>query len=266
VRLFVATIGFLIFAPTVVAFTVYVRLFVRSMLRNWTLEHLITLLFLWQTQIAAAFAIAAALIGSAVVLHQTATVRRQEDERRERRSAALWAVLPLVLMELIDYATSCAKILAGLLERSSTGVHVHQPGLQFPPLPDGLVDRLAELIEAIESGHANPLIILVRRLQIQHARAREIQRRAVDQHGSIVLRANLIHGLIGAAEIYARCANLLSYARGSVDIVAAISPNDVKTALSALSLIAGDLSDIKELIREIDRIAATDPNGGWPET
>jgi uncharacterized membrane protein len=48
------------------------------MLRQFTLNHLITLLYLWQAQTEAAFAIAAAaLIGAMAVLGQTAATGRR---------------------------------------------------------------------------------------------------------------------------------------------------------------------------------------------
>ncbi len=174
--------------PTLVTLGVYGGLFVRSVVRHPTLDHLIALLFLWQTQTGAAFAIAAAFIGGAVVLHQTATTRRLEDVRRSRRAAALRAVLPLALSELCDYAARCAAISAELLAQPSSSP-VKAPGLSVPSLPPGLVDQLTELIEASEPDHARPLIVLVRRVQIQHARMRDMQRRAGSQTGSILVRA-----------------------------------------------------------------------------
>ena len=258
------TIGFLVAAPTLATLGLYSWLFLRSMLRDPTLKHLITLLFLWQTQIGAAFAIAAALLGAAVILHQTATARRLEEKRRERRVAALRAVLPLALMQLSDYAASGAKIHAALLGQPKTQ-RIKASGLQFPSLPDELVSRLTELIEATDSDRARPLIILVRRLQIHHARARDTQMRSTAQQGSILVRTNVVGRVIDAAEIYARCEKLFVYARSDADVpVAAVSPDDVK---NALLLISASLTDMEELEQGIKRRESEDQNGpSWPES
>ncbi len=255
---FAATTGTVIGTLTLAALGVYSWLFVRSMLAHWTLKHFIVLLFRWQTLTGAVFAIAAAVIGATAILHQTETTRQREEKRRERRAAALRAVLPLALTELSDYAARCATICAEWLVQSRA-----QGGsalaFQFPALPTGLVDTLIELIEAIESDHARPLVVLLRRLQIQHARARDIQQRVTGQHGKILLRNNVVGGVIDAAEIHARCSKLFAYARGCATVpAAAISSNDVK---QALFLMLPCLGDAEELGQKIDHRATAD----WPE-
>jgi hypothetical protein len=90
--------GFLIAAPTLAALGLYGGLFFRSIVTHPTLGHLIALLFLWQTQTTGAFAIAAAVVGAAAILYQVETTSRLAEEERDRRAAALWAVLPLTLI------------------------------------------------------------------------------------------------------------------------------------------------------------------------
>jgi len=218
---------------------------------------------LWQTQTGAAFAIAAALIGAAVVLDQTATTRGLEEMRRARRATALRAVLPLVLTELTDYAACCAAINARLLAQLSSSA-ITDPDLEFPALPAKMADRLTDLIEASELNHARPLIVLSKRVQIHHARMRDTRRRATSKDGSILVRANVVHRVIDSAEIYARCDKLFLYARGgAVGPAAAITPNDVKRALR---LIITGLPDAEELNNEIDRFALNGENEmPWPE-
>ena len=95
---------------TAVAIGGYVALFLGSMIRHRSWDHLTELLFLWQAQTGAAFALAAALIGAAVIVDQTQAAERRAEEQRERRAGALWAVSSLMLTELSDYGTSCALI------------------------------------------------------------------------------------------------------------------------------------------------------------
>lgn len=91
---------------TIVVAGGYGWLFLRSWARHdWALDHLTTLLFLWQIQTGAAFALAVALIGSAVILDQTQAARRQEEERRHLdRKALATALLSEVnlLMKRLD--------------------------------------------------------------------------------------------------------------------------------------------------------------------
>jgi hypothetical protein len=82
-------IGLLVIGtPTLAASGLYIFLFLRSMHRHPTLEHLIVLLSLWQTQTGAAFAIAAALLGAVAILYQTETTQRLEEARRKQAKDA----------------------------------------------------------------------------------------------------------------------------------------------------------------------------------
>lgn len=87
------------------------RYLVRRLTATPTWKHLIELLYLWQAQTGAAFALAAAVLGAIVIPHQTGTTRRLEETRRTRRADTLRAVLPLILTELADYAANCAGFL-----------------------------------------------------------------------------------------------------------------------------------------------------------
>ena len=82
-------IGVVVLAPTVLVGLVYLGLFVRAVFRLPTLQHLITLLVMWQTLIGAAFALAAALIGASAIVQQTTATGRRAVERRQRRAIAL---------------------------------------------------------------------------------------------------------------------------------------------------------------------------------
>ena len=84
----ISGIGIVVLAVTAVALALYGWLFLTAMLRQLTRE---------QTQTAAAFAIAAALIGAIAVSRQTVASERRADDRRARRASALRAVLPLML-------------------------------------------------------------------------------------------------------------------------------------------------------------------------
>ena len=98
------------------------------MLRHWTLEHLIALLFLWQTQMGAAFAIAAALLGAGAILYQTETTQRLEEARRkqakdaelETRATELQNLRQALHTEVALTASQCLKTLNDFTRTDST--------------------------------------------------------------------------------------------------------------------------------------------------
>ncbi len=248
--------------PTAITLMIYVGLFIISILRKPTLEHLTVLLYLWQTQVAAALAIAAAMIGAAAIFEQTAANQRQEYQRRTRRAVALRAVLPLVLSELADYTDQCASTYLRLL--AVPIAQASQSRTQFPSLPPAFSDRLIELIEASEQDHASPLISLLRRVQIQRARAKNAESRTMGRSGHLLTQRNLEDGLIDTSEIHARCAKLFVYARGESELPASdIFAADVKSSLSILTISEQTQPNLND---QIDRRQASVPRGKpWPE-
>lgn len=260
----VTLLGVITATWAVAALGLYGWLFMRSMQRaGWTLTHLTDLLYLWQTQTGVAFAVAAAILGATAVLYQTAATRRGEEERRARRFVALRAVLPLTLSELTDYAAACAKIHETLLS-PTFGIPIVAPGIQCPSLPNGLVDRLAEIIEASDERHTRPLVVLIQHVQIQHARVQRTKVAASGASRSLLFRPNVIAGIVDAAELHARCGNLFIYAREDADSPAApIHADHVKAALYQ---VVPSLADTKEVEDELKgRAMNGDESHPWPK-
>ena len=156
----------------VLILVLYGGLFLRSMLRDPTLKHLIELLVVWQTQTGAAIAVAAAFIGARAVIHQTKTTERIEADKKARRAVAIRAVLPLTLAELEDYATRSAEIYLRLSPEWER-ILFKVEAVRFPPIPEGLPGRMVDLIEASDPSHGKPLIALIRGVQIHHSRMME---------------------------------------------------------------------------------------------
>jgi hypothetical protein len=264
-------VGAVVLVGTVAASAMYVLLFVTAIVRHPT--HLIVLLFNWQTQTGAAFAIAAAWIGALAVVHQTRATERQAEERRKRRAHALRSVLPLLLSELSDYAERCAEIVDKVLRNYGDRVsisHRQQSRISppvviqsldwpkdrsIPPLPSGFTEQLTDLIEVIPPAYAKPLIELIRCVQLQHSRAMTWQREVLRETRS-VLYSNLITSLVRTCEVHARCTALSDYAH---NITAqppppTISAREVKDAAFSL---AGTGMVMDGVISEIERL--------WPE-
>jgi len=252
----------LLFATSFVLF-IYTSLFFSSMCRHFSVAHFIILSYIWQTLISGAFAISAAILGVSAILYQTEQARQADEYRRKRRADALTATFALALSELCDYASTCAKINAGLLQNSA-GSTIKCPELQFPSLPPGLIQGLSDLIEVSEEAHSKPLIDLVRRVQIVSARMADVQRRATGPSTSLLLPTNLIARTIDAAEIFARAGVLLGYVRRAAASPAEpVTFQDVRRALITMPSGISNFQLFQDAIER--RFEANGKNPEWPE-
>ena len=247
---------------TGVVLLIYLGLFIRSMCAHPSFEQLrlLLLLFLWQAQSGALLAVLAAGIGATAVLIQTREGRRQADEQRHKRLSAQRAALPLTLAAVADYAEECAGHVENLLHRPHGAGRIEIP--RFPPLPHDLLARVSQVIESCDELEARPLIILSRRLQIQHSRIRQLQGDSSGRSPLSLITPNLQARLIDAAEVYARCGALFGWARGD-DVASGITASDVKTALLVMHIA---ITDADEIERDIDRRAQHgELDRPWPE-
>lgn len=261
-RLVAQIVGSLI-AFAAVCVLPYAFLFGRSMLRHSTVQHFIALSYIWQTLIAAGFAVVAALTGACLLLCQIGQTAELENRRLRNRARALRAALPLALSELSDYAKKCAELNATLTSKQTNGM-VQTNGVQFPSLPVGLVADLTDLIEASDENHGRPLIDLIRRVQIQHARALSIQDRATGHNlVSVTTVNNLKAGVLDAAEIFARCSALFEYARGEATTPAEpITFKNVRDAMSLVLIRCPDMTPFEDAFNPREQYSKNDNT--WP--
>ena len=89
----------------------FVALFVRSLSRNPSIEHFVTIAWLWQTLLAGAMALLAALLGGFFIYQQITASSVLERERLRRQLEAGRAALPFLLSALLEYLESCTAIL-----------------------------------------------------------------------------------------------------------------------------------------------------------
>jgi hypothetical protein len=250
---------------TVVLLGPYIILFILSMLRHATLKHLIALLFLWQTQTGAALAIVAAITGGGFVLYQTTEARRLDQDQRIRKIYALRGLLTHDLAELTNYCRKGAELFVSLFVFDPTNPtgkpYIRAIELDIPSPPPGVVDRVASLIENCEPDQMRPFVLLLERIQIQHASAKGVKFRAAMENG--VARTDIISCLVELAKIYARCSRLFKYARAEkLSSVEITNADDVKQAVVPM-LWGTDLSAVAEIHAAIDRRAAN-VKEPWP--
>ena len=240
---------------TVAGLALYAALLIQSLMRDFSHKHLVALLFGWQTQAGAAFAVAAALIGGAAVVYQAEDARRAQEEMRQRRAMAARAMLPHALVEVTGYAEECAATYVPLLGLQVSAV-VTTP-LDFPPFPAGAAEALGRAIEVVTSDEAGPIATLVDELQIIRTRLRDNAAASARAGRGVLLRANIPGCLVDLAVLYARCEGLLTYARGRADAPArATAPDDVRQAVMLMPI-----PNSEEVEEEIAGRAA---DGNWP--
>ena len=240
---------------TLAGLALYAVLLIQSLMQDFSRRHLVALLFGWQTQTSAAFAVAAALIGGAAVVHQTENVRRTEKEERGRKATAARAMLPHALVEVTGYAEECAAIYVPLLALHVSAV-VTTP-LSFPPFPAGAAEALGQAIEVITFDEAAPIATLADEIQIMRTRLRDNAIASARAGRGVLLRANIPGCLVELGVLYARCERLLTYARDRADAPAyATTPDDVRQAVMSMPI-----PNSTEIELEI---AAREATGNWP--
>lgn len=257
-------IEFVLWALAVGGLSSYGLLFVRSFWHEPTLDHVIKLLFLWQTQTAGAFALLAALIGALAIYRQTRNARLLDEARRERRAVALRAALPLVLAEVAEHAEKTARDLAewhGRLDMwqalmdSASLMTPHR----FQQMRPGLLEAIPEYMEVCNSTHQGDVALLLRVLQIQQSRLRTLENATEPGSMSIVTRPQIEGNIIDAAEVFARCERLIEYAREQGDRPPKrISADDVCRALFLMGLPGGMSDELSPSVRQKASAVARD--------
>ena len=158
----------------------------------------------WQTLIAAFVALIAAYIAFQNTSRTLRNSRRLEKKRRSRKHAAVRAVLPLALSQIVEYAQHSAI---------SLDKAVSAPGqISFSELPRQLprdtLGTLAEFIEYSPKQNASLVEYLVAWIQIHNSRVRSL---VIGQ--TMSTRHNVVSGIVDAAAIFAAANALFDYAR-----------------------------------------------------
>ncbi len=229
----------------------YSALFVFSMYKNFSYAHFVGLLFLWQTQIGASFAILAGSLAASVVLEQTSSARNIEKQKRANRKEALRAILPLALMKMSDYAEQSVDLCEDMITNSRNGLGQNSTH-KATDIPNDWILTLTEFIEHSDDADRQPFIETIKKTQIQHSRVKGLVARVDGKKPhQIALRQNAIESCIDSLEIHARASRLFEYSRGDRDNVPhSLSKDDVKTS-ARLLLTPGQYET--EILEAVDR-------------
>lgn len=170
----------------------------------------------WQTLIAAAVAAGAVIVAFKNTDRSLAHAGALETNRRRRKHAAVRAVLPLALAQVIAYAERSALALNDLIDKcvgETLPAGVVTKSL-IEPLPSETLKSLSEFIEYTDTTSVEVLESTLAWIQIFDSRMRALVQHNNDPAGTWVVVRTEIEGLIvDAASIYAGAASALDYAR-----------------------------------------------------
>jgi hypothetical protein len=170
----------------------------------------------WQTLIAAVVAAVAVIVAFKNTDRSLAHAESLETNRRRRKHAAVRAVLPLALSQVIAYADRSARALNDLVSKCEgetlpVGVAVES---LVGPLPSETLKSLADFIEYTDTTSVEVLESTVGWIQIFDSRMRALVQHNNDPAETWAVVRTEIEGLIvDAATIYAGAASAFDYAR-----------------------------------------------------
>jgi len=196
----------------------------------------------WQTLVGA---LAAATVASIAIYfavrNTTLAIRHAEDletRRRTHKHAALRALLPDALANILNYSDQSSCQLVALLNSFSGGQLPAQtvPMNLAQALPSETLRTLADFIEYSDMADVGLVEAIVALIQIHEARLRDVVTANHNpQAGRLVLPTVIEERIIDAASIYAGAAALFEYARRQQDhMPQTVSWDEVTTALSLM--------------------------------
>lgn len=190
----------------------------------------------WQTLASAMVASIAAVIAFRNTSRSLQHAESLERRRRNRKHAAVRAVLPLALSQVNEYAERSARGLDELVDKcvaQSLPAGTASPNLAHA-LPGETLKTLAEFIEYSDQVNADLIEATVAAIQIHDARTRGIVERNNDPSGDrLVTKFELEGRIVDAAAIYAAAGAVYDYARRRKDTLPeTIKWADVTSALN----------------------------------
>ncbi|MBU6443043.1 MAG: hypothetical protein KGR48_03960 [Alphaproteobacteria bacterium] len=206
----------------------------------------------WQTLLAGALAIAAALVGGSYINKQISHTERLEQQRLDRRRAALRAVMPMALGKLIEYCEGVALVLRQIYDHRQGGIIPAQmPMPEFPEIPDESISLFRDLIEVSDGYFSAPLARMLSKLQVQNSRIRFLRASGTGQNrdATLILTANIEEYILDAATVIAYGVAFFDYARESSDAAPKlIGWAEVRSALNGLGFLSTEYPHLHRMI------------------
>jgi hypothetical protein len=227
-------------------------------------------LFRWQTLVAALVASVAAYIAFQNTTRTLKHSERLENNRRNRKHAAVRAVLPLALAQVTAYGERSARDLNELVNKCNGESLPSKtaPASIAEPLPSETLETLSEFIEYSDSVNVEIIEATVAWIQIHDSRIRGLFYDNHDPSGDhVVVRTEIEGRIIDAASIYAGASAVFDYARRrQSQLPRTLSWDAVRRALRNMRFWDGDHPRLYAILekREIktvgpfERLTATD--------
>jgi hypothetical protein len=208
----------------------------------------------WQTLAAALVASIAAVIAFRNTSRSLQHAESLERRRRDRKHAAVRAVLPLALSQVTDYAERSARQLNELVGKciaEALPPRTATPKL-IQPLPAETLKTLAEFIEYSDQIDVSLIEATVASIQVHDARTRGIVEDNSDPSNEhIVTQFQLEGRIVDAAAVYAAVGAVYDYARRRKDTLPkAITWDAVAAALDNMRFWQEEFPRLRE---DIDR-------------
>jgi hypothetical protein len=170
----------------------------------------------WQALIGAGVALLAAALAFFNTTRSLDHAAKLEDRRRSRKHAAVRAMLPLALSQILDYADRSAHRLNELVAICQNDILLPMTAPENHPqnIPTETLRVLAEFIEYSDIADVSGIEATVALIQIHDARIRALVARNRDPSGTWIIRQEEIEArIVNAASIYAGAASVFDYAR-----------------------------------------------------
>jgi uncharacterized membrane-anchored protein YhcB (DUF1043 family) len=173
--------------------------------------------------------------------------RYNAEKQRERDFTAAKAFLPESLSELVSYFKSSARLLEEAWEkRDSTQNHQREPLTSpVPDLPTQYKEVFARAIERADPDVGKYLAYILMRLQIHHARIKELYEAFGPDGNLIIIPANIMSYLYSLAELLALVNRLYGFARNMEPFNGhALSWDDFGNAYANLDIYPEEYDDL----------------------
>jgi hypothetical protein len=214
----------------------------------------------WQTLAAAGVASIAAYIAFRNTTRSLNHSESLEKNRRTRKHAAVRAVLPLALSQVVAYAERSTRALDELVSQCEGEVLPSgaAPESLAEPLPSETLTALADFIEYSDAVNVAVLEATVAWIQIHDSRLRSLVQDNHDpSQNHIVVRTEIEGRIIDAASVYAGAGSFFDYARRRSQKVPSVLTWDVVTrALRNMRLWDEEHPRLYEIISRREAISA----------